>query len=55
MHRHKEFDHIEAISKIAFENALEYFTAAGIRGSGDRDLIAPPTAAIQRALKHLQQ
>jgi glycerol-3-phosphate O-acyltransferase len=55
MHRHKEFDHIEAISKIAFENALEYFTAAGIRGSGDRDLIAPPATAIQRALKHLQQ
>jgi glycerol-3-phosphate O-acyltransferase len=55
MHRHKEIDHIEAISKIAFENALEYFTAAGIQGSEDRDLIAPPAAAIQRALKHLQQ
>jgi glycerol-3-phosphate O-acyltransferase len=55
MHRHKELDHIEAISKIAFENALEYFTAAGIRGAEDRDLIAPPAAAIQRALKHLQQ
>jgi glycerol-3-phosphate O-acyltransferase len=55
MHRHKELDHIEAISKIAFENALEYFTAAGIRGLEDRELIAPTAAAIQRALKHLQQ
>jgi glycerol-3-phosphate O-acyltransferase len=55
MNRHKEIDHIEAISKIAFENALEYFTAAGIRGSEDRDLIAAPAAAIHRALKHLQQ
>ena len=55
MHRRKELDHIEAISKIAFENALEYFTAAGIRGSEDLDLIDPPAAAIHSALKHLQQ
>lgn len=55
MHRRKELDPIEAISKITFENALEYFTAAGIRGSDDRDLIAPLAAAIHRALKHLQQ
>jgi hypothetical protein len=55
MHRRKELDHIEAISKIAFENALEYFTAAGIRGAEDRDLIDPSAAAIHRALKHLQQ
>jgi glycerol-3-phosphate O-acyltransferase len=55
MHRRKEIENIEAISKIAFENALEYFTAAGIRGAGDRDRIDPTAAAIQRALKHLQQ
>ncbi len=53
MLRRKEIDHPEALSRIAYENALLYFSAVGVHGSEDQERAAASAALIQRALKHL--
>jgi len=53
MHRQKEIDHREALSKISYENALELFLAHGIRGAEDRATIDAYAAVIRRALRCL--
>ncbi|MFO7707545.1 MAG: 1-acyl-sn-glycerol-3-phosphate acyltransferase [Desulfobacterales bacterium] len=53
MLRRKEIDHPEALSRIAYENALQYFSEIGIQGSEDREKASASAALIQRALKHL--
>jgi glycerol-3-phosphate O-acyltransferase len=53
MLRRKEIDHPEALSRIAYENALQYFGGIGVLGSEEREKAAASAAMIQRALKHL--
>ncbi|MCU0561507.1 MAG: 1-acyl-sn-glycerol-3-phosphate acyltransferase [Desulfobacterales bacterium] len=53
MLKRKEIDHPEALSRIAYENALQYFGAIGIQGAADREKASAAAALIQRALTHL--
>jgi glycerol-3-phosphate O-acyltransferase len=54
MFRLKEIDHREALSKITFENAVEFFTSRGIKTMKDRQPIEMYAGAIQRALTYLR-
>ncbi len=53
MLRRKEIDHREALSRIAYENALQYFAGLGVHGAEEREQAAAAAALIQRALKQL--
>ncbi|RPJ71082.1 MAG: glycerol-3-phosphate acyltransferase, partial [Desulfobacteraceae bacterium] len=53
MLRRKEIDHREALSRITYENALQYFNGLGVHGAEDRERAAATAALIERALKHL--
>ncbi|MCU0538580.1 MAG: 1-acyl-sn-glycerol-3-phosphate acyltransferase [Desulfobacterales bacterium] len=53
MLRRKEIDHREALSRIAYDNALQYFSSLGIHGAEDGEQAAATAALIERALKHL--
>jgi glycerol-3-phosphate O-acyltransferase len=53
MYRQKEIDHREALSKVTYENALEFFQAHGIRGAQDRNTADAFAAVIRRALRCL--
>jgi glycerol-3-phosphate O-acyltransferase len=54
MHKRKEIERKEALSKVSYLNAVELFTLSGIKGSDDMDKIEIYADAIQKALKYLQ-
>jgi glycerol-3-phosphate O-acyltransferase len=54
MLRLKEIDHREALSKITYDNAMEFFTCRGIKGMDDRQPIEIYAGPIQRALTYLR-
>jgi len=54
MYKRKEIDRKEALSKVSYQNAVEFFTSKGIKGSDDTKKIEVYAAAIQRALGHLR-
>jgi glycerol-3-phosphate O-acyltransferase len=53
MLRQKEIDHREALSKVTYLNAMEFFQAHGIRSAQDRSTIDAFAAVIRRALRCL--
>jgi glycerol-3-phosphate O-acyltransferase len=53
-YKKKEIERSEAISTINFKNAIDYFTAHGIRGSEDEEPIAFYMWRIQRYLELLR-
>jgi glycerol-3-phosphate O-acyltransferase len=54
MHKLKEITQREALSKVTFENALEFFVSRGIKEPGDREAMEPYATAIENALRHLK-
>jgi len=54
MYKRKEIDRKEALSKVSYQNAVEFFTSKGIKGSDDTKKIEIYAVAIQRALGHLR-
>jgi glycerol-3-phosphate O-acyltransferase len=54
MHRLKEIAQREALSKVAYENALEFFTSRTAKGSDAHERLQPYAQAIEAALKCLQ-
>jgi glycerol-3-phosphate O-acyltransferase len=54
MYKRKEIDRREALSKVSYQNAIEFFTSKGIKGSDDTAEIDAYAEAIQKALKHLR-
>ncbi|CAB1060244.1 Glycerol-3-phosphate acyltransferase (EC [Olavius sp. associated proteobacterium Delta 1] len=54
MYKRKEIDRKEALSKVSYQNAVEFFTSKGIKGSDDTKKIEVYAEAIQKALKHLR-
>ena len=54
MYKRKEIERKEALSKVSYQNAVEFFTSKGIKGSEDAEKIAAYADAIQIALKLLQ-
>jgi glycerol-3-phosphate O-acyltransferase len=53
MYKRKEIDRREALSKVSYQNAVEFFTSKGIKGSDDTKKIEVYAQAIQKALKQL--
>jgi glycerol-3-phosphate O-acyltransferase len=54
MYKRKEVERKEALSKVTYQNAIEFFTSKGIKGSDDTEKIEIYASAIQNALKYLQ-
>jgi glycerol-3-phosphate O-acyltransferase len=54
MHRLKEIEQREALSNVAYENALEFFTSRTARDSDARERLQPYAQAIDAALRRLQ-
>jgi hypothetical protein len=54
MLKNKEIEHREALSKVTYDNALEFFASRGIKGVDERKAIDAFTAAIERALRCLK-
>jgi glycerol-3-phosphate O-acyltransferase len=54
MYKRKEVERKEALSKVTYQNAIEFFTSKGIKGSDDTGKIEIYASAIQNALKYLQ-
>jgi glycerol-3-phosphate O-acyltransferase len=54
MYKRHEIDLPEALSKVSFQNAVDFFTSKGIKGSDDSEKIDSYNEAIQKSLKTLQ-
>jgi glycerol-3-phosphate O-acyltransferase len=54
MYKRKEIERKEALSKVSYQNAVEFFSSRGIKGTDDTEKITIYAVAIQDALKHLQ-
>ena len=54
MFKRKEIDRKEALSRVSYQNAVEFFTSKGIKGSDDTEKIQLYAEAIQKALTHLR-
>ena len=53
MYKRKEIDRREALSKVAFENAIDFFTSQGIKSSDDIEKLEYFAVAINRYLSRL--
>jgi glycerol-3-phosphate O-acyltransferase len=54
MYKRHEIDCPEALSKVSYQNAIEYFTSKGIKGYENTEKIEFYAEAIQKSLKTLQ-
>jgi len=54
MYKRKEVERKEALSKVSYQNAAEFFAGKGIKGSEDSAKIDLYAEAIQKALKFIQ-
>ena len=54
MLKRKEIDHKEALSKVNYINALDYFNSQGIKGSEDEEKIKKYMGSIHQYLSRLQ-
>jgi len=54
MYKRQEIEHPEALSKVSYQNAVEFFSGQGIKGSDDVEKIDFYSDAIQKSLKALQ-
>lgn len=54
MYKRKEIAHPEALSRINYQNAVDFFIGHGIKSAEDTEAIEEMTLAMQRALKSLQ-
>ncbi len=54
MYKRREIERQEALSKVSYQNAIDYFTSKGIKGSNSTEQIEFYAEAIQKSLKALQ-
>jgi glycerol-3-phosphate O-acyltransferase len=54
MYKRNEIEHPEALSKVSYQNAVEFFTSKGIKGSEDIEKLDFYGEAIRKSLKTLQ-
>jgi len=54
MYRNKEIGQREALSKVAYENALEFFTSQSFRGAEGTEALERCASAIENALRCLK-
>ncbi len=48
MYKTKEVEHIESISRVYFQNGVNFFNTHGVKGEEDVEKIAYYTGIIQR-------
>jgi len=54
MYKRHEIEHPEALSKVSYQNALDFFTSQGIKGSENMEQIEFYSASVEKSLKALQ-
>ena len=54
MYKRHEIVLPEALSKVSFQNAIDFFTSKGIKGSDNSEKIEFYAKALQKSLKALQ-
>ena len=54
MYKRKEIEHKEALSKVNYQNAVDFFSSHGIKGRDDTEQINIFAEALQKSLKYLQ-
>jgi glycerol-3-phosphate O-acyltransferase len=54
MYKRKEIDRSEALSKVSYQNAIEFFSSKGIKSSDDSGKIQIYESALQKTMKHLR-
>jgi glycerol-3-phosphate O-acyltransferase len=54
MYKRREIERKEALSKINYQNAVDFFTSKGIKGADDSEKIDFYAEAIQNGLRNLQ-
>ena len=54
MHKRHAIERPEALSKVSYQNALDFFTSQGIKGSENKEKIEFYAAGIHKSLKALQ-
>ena len=54
MYKRREIERQEALSKVSYQNAIDFFTSKGIKGSNSTEQIEFYAEAIQKSLKALQ-
>ena len=54
MYKRHEIERPEALSKVSYQNALDFFTSQGIKGSENTEQIEFYSAGIKKSLKALQ-
>jgi len=54
MYKRHEIEHAEALNKVSYQNAVDFFASKGIKGSNSTEQIEFFAVAIQKSLKALQ-
>ena len=54
MFKRKEIERKETLSKVTYQNAIDYFISRGVKGADNTDKIAIYDEAINRYLNRLQ-
>ena len=54
MYKRKEIDHPEALSRVNYQNGIDFFIAKGIKSADDTESIEKMAESIQRALSSIQ-
>ncbi len=54
MFKRKEIERKETLSKVTYQNAIDYFFSRGVKGAENTDKIAIYDEAINRYLNRLQ-
>ena len=54
MYKRREIERKEALNKVSYQNAVDFFTSRGVKGSDNTDEIEFYAQVIKRALKYLQ-
>ena len=54
MYKRREIRRKEALSKVNYQNAVDFFISHGIKGADNTEKIEFYAAAIKTALQHLQ-
>jgi glycerol-3-phosphate O-acyltransferase len=55
MYKRKEIGRSEALNKVSYQNAVDFFISRGVKGAENSDKLGFYAEAITRSLNHLQK
>ncbi len=55
MYKRKEIDRNEALNKVSYQNAVDFFISRGVKGAENSDKLEFYAEAITHSLNHLQK